>query len=81
VDGRSADWNLRAQALRRRRFGPTVPTAGVERARQARFLLHRGFTGAQVRAALGRAAGDSFEDLQAEAGATARFETEQDDPH
>jgi len=73
VDSRAADWVLRALAARTRRFGPSVPKNAAERARQSRFLLYRGYTGEQVGAALGRVAGESFEDLEiaADAGAAA----------
>jgi regulatory protein len=47
-----ADWAVRVQALRRRRFGEVAALEFDERARQARFLSQRGFTGAQVSAAL-----------------------------
>ena len=69
VDSRSAEWTGRAQALRRRRFGPAVPTAAAARARQARFLLYRGFTGEQVRAALGRGPDEAFEEIEPAADA------------
>jgi regulatory protein len=36
-----------------RRFGEDVPAEWKERARQARFLEYRGFTGDQIREALG----------------------------
>jgi regulatory protein len=55
---RSPDWQVQATALRLRRFGRGAPADAAERARQARFLLQRGFTGEQVRAALGAAAAD-----------------------
>lgn len=73
VDSRSTDWAARAATARQRRFGPDVPTGPAERARQARFLLYRGYTGEQVRAALGRIAGETFEELDpsAETGAAA----------
>jgi len=52
------DWTLRARALRARRFGEPAPDEYRERARQGRFLSQRGFTAAQVSAALGA----SFDD-------------------
>jgi regulatory protein len=52
------DWSLRACALRARRFGESAPDEYLERARQGRFLSQRGFTAAQVSAALGA----SFDD-------------------
>lgn len=51
----AADWPEFAVALRRRRFGAGLPKVAADRLRQARFLLYRGFTHAQVRAALGPA--------------------------
>lgn len=63
IDARSPDWVERAQALRRRRFGPAAPDGRAEQNRQTRFLLYRGFTGAQVRAALSRAGTALDEDL------------------
>ncbi|MBS0393481.1 MAG: RecX family transcriptional regulator, partial [Proteobacteria bacterium] len=53
VEPRSPAWAERAAELRRRRFGSGAPAGPAERARQVRFLLQRGFTGAQVRHALG----------------------------
>ena len=76
VDNHSADWTARAQAVRRRRFGPVVPTTVAERTRQARFLLYRGFTADQVRAALGRIAGECFEDLELAADTSAAAPSE-----
>ncbi len=63
VDARAPDWVERAQALRRRRFGAGAAAGGAQRNRQARFLLYRGFTGEQVRTALGRAGTELDEDL------------------
>lgn len=47
------DWFELAREVRRRRFGAGVPADWPERARQARFLEYRGFSGDQVRHALG----------------------------
>lgn len=58
VDRDAAHWTDSAVDLRRRRFGPALPARGKEHARQARFLLQRGFTGGQVRAALAAAGED-----------------------
>ncbi len=58
VDARAPDWNERAVALRRRRFGASPPADSRARARQVRFLLQRGFSGSQVRHALGGAGDD-----------------------
>jgi regulatory protein len=48
-----ADWYELARETRRRRFGAEPPADWNERARQARFLEYRGFSGEQIRAALG----------------------------
>ena len=40
------------RAVRRKRFGPELPSDYAERARQARFLQYRGFSSEQIRAAL-----------------------------
>jgi regulatory protein len=48
-----ADWPALAREARRKRFGDEIPGDYTERARQARFLRFRGFTEAQVSAALG----------------------------
>lgn len=53
VDAGSPEWRSRCAKVRRRRFGDEPPTEWKERARQARFLQYRGFSGDQVRAALG----------------------------
>ncbi|MEJ2515074.1 MAG: regulatory protein RecX [Gammaproteobacteria bacterium] len=42
-----------AARVRHRRFGPGAPSEWKERARQMRFLEYRGFTGDQIRAAVG----------------------------
>lgn len=47
------DWKARARAVRIRRFGAEVPDTWSEKAKQARFLQYRGFSGDQIRAALG----------------------------
>jgi regulatory protein len=53
------DWHALAGAVRRKRFGPTLPKDFKERARQARFLQYRGFDAAQIKSAL---AGDDDSD-------------------
>ena len=53
------DWAGLARLARQRRFGVSPPGDYPERARQARFLQYRGFTGEQIRAALGP--GDDIE--------------------
>jgi len=52
-------WTLRARAARRKRFGAALPAATVERGREARFLRQRGFSHAQIGAALGSGADES----------------------
>ena len=47
--------------MRRRLFGAEPPTVATDRARQVRFLLQRGFSGEQVRAALGPLAARDLE--------------------
>jgi regulatory protein len=47
-----ADWNRLASDTRKRRFGSEPPQEWTDRARQARFLEYRGFTGEQIRFAL-----------------------------
>jgi len=51
--GADADWMALARAVRVKRFGAAAPEGFPERARQMRFLHYRGFTEAQIRAALG----------------------------
>jgi len=46
------DWVAAAQAARTKRFGAVCPRDFKERARQSRFLQSRGFSGAQIAAAL-----------------------------
>jgi regulatory protein len=55
VGAKDPVWAERATALRRRRFGAAPTRTTAERARQGRFLRQRGFTLAQIRAALGAA--------------------------
>jgi len=47
------DWILRLQGVRQKKFGTSLPSNYADRQRQARFLGYRGFTGAQIRTALG----------------------------
>jgi len=42
------DWPEQVRAARVRKFGPERPADFKERARQARFLEYRGFTGEQI---------------------------------
>jgi regulatory protein len=47
------DWMAQLKKAREKKFGTSLPTNYADRQRQARFLAYRGFTGAQIRAALG----------------------------
>ncbi len=53
LDDAAANWVRAAREARRRKFGPALPADYRERAKQARFLQYRGFSSAQIRAALG----------------------------
>jgi regulatory protein len=58
-------WDEIAAAVRRRKFGDALPGSLAERAKQARFLQYRGFSGEQIRIALqgsddSRAAGEEI---------------------
>ena len=48
-----ADWLEPLRQARQKKFGSRLPTDYAERQRQVRFLGYRGFTGAQIRLALG----------------------------
>ncbi len=47
------EWNAHLIRARQKKFGASLPTNYADRQRQARFLAYRGYTGAQIRAALG----------------------------
>ena len=47
------DWIGQMHAARKKKFGTTLPADFADKERQARFLGYRGFTGAQIRTALG----------------------------
>ena len=47
------DWSAQLKRAREKKFGTSIPTHYADRARQTRFLGYRGFTGAQIRTALG----------------------------
>jgi len=47
------DWLDQLRRARQKKFGMPLPTDYADRQRQARFLGYRGFTGAQIRMALG----------------------------
>jgi regulatory protein len=53
LDTAETDWVAAAREARRRKFGAAPPADFRERAKQARFLQYRGFSSAQIRAALG----------------------------
>jgi regulatory protein len=48
-----SDWIGQLRKARQKKFGADLPTDYADRQRQARFLGYRGFTGAQIRMALG----------------------------
>jgi regulatory protein len=47
------DWIADLRRTRQKKFGAQLPTHYADKQRQARFLGYRGFTGAQIRLALG----------------------------
>jgi regulatory protein len=47
------DWLAVLRKTREKKFGSGLPTLYADKQRQARFLGYRGFTGAQIRMALG----------------------------
>jgi len=47
------DWPVRAREVRLKKFGRSEPADYAAKAKQARFLMYRGFTGAQIRTAMG----------------------------
>jgi regulatory protein len=47
------DWIVELKRARQKKFGTSLPSNYADRQRQARFLGYRGFTGAQIRTALG----------------------------
>jgi regulatory protein len=47
------DWMLHLRDAQRKKFGAAQPANYAEKQRQVRFLRYRGFTGAQIRSALG----------------------------
>jgi regulatory protein len=47
------DWIADLRKARQKKFGAELPTHYADKQRQARFLGYRGFTGAQIRLALG----------------------------
>ncbi|NHA16020.1 regulatory protein RecX [Thioalkalivibrio sp. XN279] len=53
LEAAGVDWYALARETRVRRFGADAPAEWKERARQARFLEYRGFSGDQIREALG----------------------------
>ena len=53
LEAADEDWCRLARETRRRRFGGDLPAEWNERVRQSRFLEYRGFSGEQIRFALG----------------------------
>ena len=47
------DWMPQLHKTRQKKFGAQLPTHYPDKQRQARFLAYRGYTGAQIRMALG----------------------------
>ena len=47
------DWLPHLHKARQKKFGAQLPTHYPDKQRQARFLAYRGYTGAQIRMALG----------------------------
>jgi regulatory protein len=47
------DWIVHLRQARQKKFGAKLPSTYADKQRQARFLGYRGFTGAQIRTALG----------------------------
>ena len=47
------EWLTQLKRAREKKFGTSLPTNYADRQRQARFLAYLGFSGAQIRAALG----------------------------
>jgi regulatory protein len=47
------DWLPHLRKAQQKKFGATPPANYADRQRQSKFLAYRGFTGAQIRAALG----------------------------
>jgi regulatory protein len=47
------DWLVHLRKAQQKKFGATPPSNYADRQRQSKFLAYRGFTGAQIRAALG----------------------------
>jgi regulatory protein len=47
------DWLTQLERAREKKFGTSQPTNYADRQRQAQFLAYRGFSGAQIRSALG----------------------------
>ncbi len=47
----AVNWRDQARDVRRRKFGSGAPGSYKDKARQSRFLQHRGFSHEQIRAA------------------------------
>jgi regulatory protein len=53
LDAAGLEWNNLAREVRHKKFGAMMPADFKEKARQMRFLEYRGFTGENIRSALG----------------------------
>ncbi len=53
IDDAGIEWKSIAADVRRKKFGAMMPADYKGKARQMRFLEYRGFTGEQIRAAVG----------------------------
>lgn len=58
MENNDCNWSKLANEVNLKKFGSGQPATYKERARQARFLQYRGFTGEQIRFALGEGEGD-----------------------
>lgn len=52
IDDAGEDWSALASDVRRRKFGPAIPSDFRDKARQMRFLQYRGFEPEQISAAV-----------------------------
>ena len=48
-----AEWHGQLRKAREKKFGAQLPSNYADKQRQSKFLSYRGFTGAQIRQALG----------------------------
>jgi len=52
IDNNDEKWQQSAIQVRQKRFGTSLPKTPLERQKQSRFLLYRGFTGSHIKTAL-----------------------------